>query len=82
MPVVPRPEHDFACPCCRFFTLDEPPPGTFDICEVCGWEDDNVQFDDPEFRGGANSSSLNEYRADFEAKLLASPNSFSDRRRA
>ena len=39
-----------------------------------------MQFNDPEFGGGANRSSLNEYRADFEAKLLASPNSFSDRR--
>jgi hypothetical protein len=81
VPVFSRPDHDFACPCCRFFTLDETPPGTFEISEVCGWEDD-VQFNDPEFRGGANRSSLNEYRAAFEAKLLVSPNSFSDRRRA
>ncbi|MBQ4236910.1 MAG: hypothetical protein II716_08750, partial [Treponema sp.] len=37
----------------------------FDICSVCGWEDDNVQFADPNFRGGANFFSLNEYRSLF-----------------
>ena len=37
----------------------------FDICSVCGWEDDNVQFADPDFRGGANFFSLNEYRKTF-----------------
>jgi hypothetical protein len=52
----------YPCPCCEQNTLDEPPPGTFDICSRCGWEDDNVQFDDPDFRGGANAESLNEAR--------------------
>jgi hypothetical protein len=50
----------FACPCCGFHSLDEKPPGTFNICRVCGWEDDNVQFDDPDFAGGANELSLRE----------------------
>jgi hypothetical protein len=48
----------FACPCCEEPTLDEPPPGTYDICERCGWEDDGV-----EYRGGANGESLLEARA-------------------
>lgn len=39
----------FACPCCGSFTLTEKPPGTFSICEVCGWEDDNIQYDDPTY---------------------------------
>ena len=55
----------FACACCEYLTLDEQPPGTFQICEVCFWEDDNVQFDDPDYRGGANEVSLNEARATF-----------------
>jgi hypothetical protein len=50
----------YPCPCCGLLTLDEEPPGTFDICTVCGWEDDNVQFDDPDYTGGANTMSLNE----------------------
>jgi hypothetical protein len=58
-----------AFPCCRYLTILDAlsgPPGTFYICPVCGWEDDNVQHDDPDYRGGANIGSLNEYRAAFE----------------
>jgi hypothetical protein len=40
---------------------------------VCGWEDDNVQFDDPDFRGGANVPSLNEVRAEFERRFAPDP---------
>jgi Cysteine-rich CPCC len=45
--------------------LDEEPPGTYDICNECGWEDDPVQFNDPEYRGGANSESLREARENY-----------------
>lgn len=38
----------YPCVCCGFLTLAEPPPGTFEICSVCRWEDDNVQARDPE----------------------------------
>ena len=55
----------YACPCCGYLTLDEAPPGTYDICDVCWWEDDFVQYNDPNFRGGANHLSLNEARANF-----------------
>jgi Cysteine-rich CPCC len=55
----------FPCLCCGCLTLPEPPPGSDEICEVCGWEDDPVQADDPDFRGGANSDSLDEVRASF-----------------
>jgi len=51
-----------SCPCCGFETLEEAPPGTFDICVVCGWEDDNVQFDDPDYGGGANVDSLRQHQ--------------------
>jgi hypothetical protein len=47
--------------------LDEEPPGTFAICEVCSWEDDEVQFDDTTVRGSANVVSLDEARANFVA---------------
>ncbi|MBL0214491.1 MAG: hypothetical protein IPQ07_11445 [Myxococcales bacterium] len=43
----------FPCPCCRCRTLSESPPGTFEICAVCGWEDDIV-----ESAAGANAVSL------------------------
>ncbi len=55
----------YACPCCGYLTLPEEPPGTFDICPVCFWEDDNVQFRDPDHEGGANKVSLSQARASF-----------------
>lgn len=55
----------FACPCCGFLTLSEPPPGTYAICKVCFWEDDGVQFADPDYEGGANTVSLNQARKTF-----------------
>ena len=56
----------FQCPCCGHLTLGENPPGTFEICPVCFWEDDNVQFDDPDFDGGANTVSLNTARENYK----------------
>ena len=32
------------------------------VCKVCGWEDDAVQNDEPNFAGGANDMSLNQYK--------------------
>jgi hypothetical protein len=59
-------ERRFQCPCCGFLRIGELPPGTFEICVVCGWEDDEVQFDHPDSSGGANKVSLNEARANFK----------------
>ena len=56
----------YRCPYCGYFTLEEESPGTFNICPVCFWEDDNVQFDDPTFAGGANDPSLEEARRNFQ----------------
>jgi hypothetical protein len=56
----------FECPCCGYITLDEQPPGTFDICPVCFWEDDNYQFENPDYAGGANRVSLNQCRINFK----------------
>jgi len=57
----------YPCPCCGFLTIGEQPPGTFEICPVCFWEDDNVQFEDPDYAGGANKVSLNKARQNFAA---------------
>jgi hypothetical protein len=56
----------FACACCGYLTLSEEPPGTYEICPVCSWEDDLVQFQDPTYIGGANRVSLEEARANFQ----------------
>lgn len=65
----------FACPCCGYLTLTEKPPGTFAICAVCNWEDDNVQFADPTYRGGANEVSLSEGRENYRTIKASDPRS-------
>lgn len=58
-------DHSLALPVLRYRTFTEAPPGSYDICPVCFWEDDPVQFDDPDYDGGANVVSLNEARRNF-----------------
>ncbi|MCA9278176.1 MAG: hypothetical protein KDA34_03615 [Phycisphaerales bacterium] len=38
--------------------MDSASRDSYDICPVCGWEDDPAQFVDPDLAGGANSVSL------------------------
>jgi hypothetical protein len=54
------------CPCCGQRVLEE--LGNYEICDVCGWEDDPVQSSDPDFEGGANEQSLNQAKAEWERK--------------
>jgi hypothetical protein len=49
------------CICCGFPTLPE--SSLFEICPICGWQDDPVQNDDSDYAGGANTESLNAYRS-------------------
>lgn len=56
----------FPCPCCGYLTLESPPPGTYLVCPVCNWEDDPVQFKDPQYSGGANVISLQEAKENFK----------------
>jgi hypothetical protein len=56
----------FACPCCGYKTSKERPGGTYNICEVCFWEDDPIQFDDPDYEGGANRVSLKQGQRNFQ----------------
>lgn len=61
------------CKCCGIGWVDGQ-DGSFDVCHVCGWEDDGVQNDDPDYPGGANSLSLNDHRKEFEKKRAKDPN--------
>jgi hypothetical protein len=56
----------YYCPCCGYDTLKEEPPGTYDICPICFWEDDPIQFNDPDYEGGANQVSLRQAQINFE----------------
>jgi hypothetical protein len=47
----------FPCPCCGYLVFGEG-PGSYDICDICFWEDDNVQLRWPLLDGGANKVSL------------------------
>ncbi|UEL49765.1 hydrolase [Terrisporobacter hibernicus] len=60
----------YACPCCGNLSLDEKPPGTFEICKICGWEDDEVQYNEPDYEGGANEISLNKARELYKENKL------------
>lgn len=44
------------CPVCSEFEFSE--QGSYEICEVCNWEDDPVQLNQPDLAGGANQFSL------------------------
>jgi hypothetical protein len=70
----------FPCPCCGHFTLPDPPPGTFDICPVCTWEDDHIQFNIPSLADGANAVSLSDARRNFK-EFGAKSREFIDRAR-
>lgn len=58
------------CPVCGQYEFER--EDDYDICEVCMWENDQDQMDDPTEEGGANEFCLNEYRAKWEATHHAS----------
>lgn len=51
------------CPCCGSKVLTT--PSVYEICKLCGWEDDPVQFRDQNYSGGANKLSLNQARIEW-----------------
>ena len=46
---------EIECPVCHRTKVAD-----YDICDICGWENDPVQLKNPDFPGGANEESLNE----------------------
>ncbi len=54
------------CPVCKkhyFSTIN-----SYEICPICGWEDDLVQRKDPNCNEGANKLSLNEALREYHGK--------------
>lgn len=49
--------HRSPCPCCGHLVHDDR-PGSYLVCPVCFWEDDQVQLRWPLYTGGANKPSL------------------------
>ena len=56
------------CPVCGRTVFSD----SYEICPVCGWENDGGEFD-PTRAGGANGCSYYEYRRKFRQNLLADP---------
>ena len=54
------------CPVCGRYYFTE--PHSYEICPICGWEDDPSQKRYPDMEGGANHESLNEARRKYEAE--------------
>ena len=51
------PLENHPCPCCGHLVFGEP-PGSYEVCPICFWEDDPVQAADPWYAGGANTPNL------------------------
>lgn len=45
------------CPCCGLMRVE-----IWDICEICDWQNDLLQNSRPDYAGGANRESLNNYK--------------------
>jgi hypothetical protein len=56
----------YPCPCCGYQVFNEP-PGSNEVCPICFWEDDEIQFAFPDCSGGANNCSLIEGQRNFAA---------------
>jgi hypothetical protein len=54
----------FPCPCCGYLVFSGP-PGTYEICPICDWQDDVSQLRFPAIGGSANELSLVEAQKKF-----------------
>ena len=62
----------YPCPVCGQHIFEE--PNTFEMCPFCGWLDDGIQYDNPDYVSGCNGKlSLNEYRRKWQAGEIAPP---------
>lgn len=70
----------YPCPACGYLVFEES-PGSYDICPICFWEDDDVQLAFPDMAGGANHVSLIEAQQNFSATGVIEARLKSDVRR-
>ena len=59
---------DLICPVCRQFYFEE--SNDYDLCPVCGWFNDILQRDNPDYTGGCNHRSLNQHREQWKKGTL------------
>ena len=58
-------EEKIICPICGKTEFEE--FNDFDMCPICGWFNDGVQYDDHDYSGGCNKMSVNQYKKAWEA---------------
>ena len=56
------------CPVCGKYEFSK--PNSFEICEVCGWQNDRYQENNPDEEDCANEISLNEAKRRYENGTL------------
>ena len=61
--------YDWICPVCGSKSKGEFPD--YNSCDICYWQDDPIQRKDPDYWGGANDLSLNDYKAKWEKEKQA-----------
>ena len=54
------------CPVCNKHHFKQ--IGKYEICPICGWEDDPIQRKEQDFSGGANTMSLRQARKAYREK--------------
>ncbi len=56
----------YPCPCCGELTMHEQRRGSFEICPICNWEDDKLQWRYEDETKGANRVSLRQARENYK----------------
>ena len=54
----------YTCPCCCFKTFPEE-NGSYEICDVCYWQDDAIMNANPDYWGGANDVCLRQAQKNY-----------------
>lgn len=76
-------KYKYQCPCCDYFTLET--KAGYDICPVCFWEDDGLEFENLDEESGPNKITLREGRANFKkhgaCDIKMVPNVLSEKER-
>jgi hypothetical protein len=55
----------YTCACCGYKIKRTEYYGSYEVCPICYWEDDQLQFEDPNMEGGANPMSLRQAQRNF-----------------
>ena len=67
-------ENPYPCYLCGEPHQNDIEKNSYNICEVCGWEDDGFQFDHPDETGANGTWTYREAKAAWEAGETLFPN--------